>query len=326
MSNKPSEQPAPLDPYSEFLEIPPGPRPPHLYDLLGVELFCAQRERLEHAAREQYRRLKQYQEHPQRDVREAVQDVITRIASARIMLTDPARKEEYDRKLAERLNVDRDDILRQRTAARLPEHALRVLAGPERVGTTLPMLTDQPLVIGSQAGADLHLTGLRMAPRHAELSFTNEAWTLRALDGAITLVNDQRVKTAVLDVHDAIDLGGYRVHFDHIHEARGARKAQPPPMSLIIRQGPSVIHPTIHALAPATVLIGACDTALWQLAGPQVAIHHARVAPSGALWEITDLQSDSGTMHNGENIHAAILNHRDRIVIGRFEIQVSLRR
>jgi pSer/pThr/pTyr-binding forkhead associated (FHA) protein len=329
MSNNPNPDPAALDPYSEFLELPAGPRPPHLYDLLGVELFCAQRERIEHAAREQYRRIKLYQEHPQRDIREAVQDVITRIANARILLTNPVQKEEYDKRLAERLNIDRDAVLRERTAARLPEYALRVVAGPERVGTHLPLLPDRTLTIGSQPGSDLHLPGLRMAPRHAELSFAHEVWTLCALGNAMTLVNDERISTATLDAAvpgDAIDLGGYRVRFCRIDAPQPKSSAVPPPLSLAIRQGPSVVHPTIHAIAPSAILIGTCDTALWQLSGSQVAVHHARIEPAGALWEITDLHSDTGTIHNGEKVHSAILSHRDRLTIGRFDIQVSLRK
>ncbi|HRX86191.1 MAG TPA: FHA domain-containing protein [Phycisphaerae bacterium] len=326
MSSKTSDKPAPLDPYSEFLQLPPGPRPPHLYDLLGVELFCAQRERLEHAAREQYRRIKQYQEHPQRDIREAVQDVITRIANARIMLTNPAQKEEYDKRLAERLDIDRDAVVGARTAARLPEYALRVVAGPERVGTMLPLLPDQALTIGSAVGSGLQLTGLRMAPRHVELKFANEAWMLHVADRAITLVNDQRVDGATLNERDAIDLGGYRLQFDRIDARPPNPGTVPPPLSLVIREGPSVIHPTLYAIAPAAILIGTCDTALWQLVGRPVAVHHARVEPSGALWEITDLHSDTGTFHNGEKVRSAILSHRDRLTIGRFDIQVTLRR
>jgi hypothetical protein len=81
--------PAGFDPYAEFLHLPPGPRPPHFYDLLGVELFCAHRERIEHAARERYRLIKPFQDHRDRQTREAVQTIITRIANARIVLTDP---------------------------------------------------------------------------------------------------------------------------------------------------------------------------------------------------------------------------------------------
>lgn len=326
MSNKPSDNPSGIDPYSEFLQLPPGPRPPHLYDLLGVELFCAQRERIEHAAREQYRRIKQYQEHPQREIRETVQDVITRIANARILLTNPVQKEEYDKRLAERLNIDRDSVLGERTAARLPEYALRVVAGPERVGTTLPLLPDQTLAIGSETGCGLQLAGLRMAARHVELNFADEVWRMTCRDGAITLLNDQRVQEATLNAGDALDLGGYRLYFDRLDARPPAPGTQPPPLSLIVREGPSVVHPTIHALAPAAILIGTCETALWQLVGRQVAVHHARVEPSGGLWEITDLHSDTGTLHNGEKVRTAILSHRDRLTIGRFDIQVNLRR
>jgi curved DNA-binding protein CbpA len=100
--------PAGFDPYAEFLHLPPGPRPPHFYDLLGVELFCAHRERIEHAARERYRLIKPFQDHRDRQTREAVQTIITRIANARIVLTDPEKRATYDQRLAEALGLDRD--------------------------------------------------------------------------------------------------------------------------------------------------------------------------------------------------------------------------
>jgi pSer/pThr/pTyr-binding forkhead associated (FHA) protein len=182
------------------------------------------------------------------------------------------------------------------------------------------------VTIGSATGCGLQLSGLRMAPQHAKLMFADETWSLRAAGNAITLVNDQRVAEATLFERDALDIGGYRLQFERIDARPPKPGTQPPPLSLVIRSGPSVVHPTIHALAPASVLIGTCETALWQLVGQQVAVHHARVEPSGALWEITDLHSTTGTIHNGEKIRTAILSHRDRLTIGRFDIQVNLRR
>ncbi|MCB9849472.1 MAG: FHA domain-containing protein [Phycisphaerales bacterium] len=325
MSNKATDRPA-FDPYSEFLGLPPGPRPPHLYDLLGVEIFCAHRERIEHAAREQYRRIKPFQDHPERSIRDEIQNIITRVANARTVLTNPEQKALYDEKLAERLKIDRDAMLRERTAARAPEYALIVVAGPAQVGTRLPLLPDNPLHIGSDPMCGLHLPGLRMQAKHVTLTFENEAWRLRSPQACITVVNDQRVYDTTLDEGEAIDLGGYRLLFERIDAKKPHPSSIPPPLSLIVRQGPSIPHPTINAIAPARILIGTCETAVWQLAGKQVSVHHARVAPSGALWEITDLHSDTGTLHDGEKVRSAILTHGDHLAIGRFDIQVSLRK
>jgi hypothetical protein len=318
--------PAGFDPYAEFLHLPPGPRPPHFYDLLGVELFCAHRERIEHAARERYRLIKPFQDHRDRQTRDAVQTIITRIANARIVLTDPEKRATYDQRLSEALGLDRDGLLRERTAARAPEFALRVIAGAESVGHRLALLPDRELVIGGDPACGLYLPGLRMLPRHAQLIFANEAWQLHSTANGLTLVNDQRVEQTLLDEADVIDLGGYRLRFDRIDAREPAAATLPPPISLMIRQGPSVAHPTINAVAPAEILIGTCDTALWQLTGKPVAVHHARVSADGALWEIKDLHSETGTWHNGEKVRTAILNHRDQVQIGGFDVQVSLRK
>jgi pSer/pThr/pTyr-binding forkhead associated (FHA) protein len=141
------------------------------------------------------------------------------------------------------------------------------------------------------------------------------------------LVNDQRCHEFLLADDDVIDLGGYRLHFQRIGVRRALAGSQPPPISLVVRNGPSIPEPRFDALPPTSILIGHCETALWQLAGAMVSRHHARIEPAGGLWEITDLHSTNGTELNGERITvSSALKHRDQLLLGRFEIQVSLRR
>ncbi len=331
MSSNPPAEPTPpnaggLDAYTEFLGLPPGDRPPHHYDLLEIELFCPHKERIEHAVRRQFRRVKPFEEHSDRTLREAIQDVMTHIATARVVLTDPDQKLAYDAELAAHLGIDRDAILRERLAARPPEYALTVIGGGDQVGARLELLPDQEFSIGSDSRCTFALPGQRMAPRQAVLEFRDEAWHLQAADGRLVLVNDHRVDKTLIDDGDIIDLAGYRLRVSALDAQRSVHAAVAPPLSLIVRQGPSIPEPVFNALAPCAILIGSCDTALWQLPGKPVALHHARVESNGALWEITDLHSDTGTFVNGDQVRTAILTHRDRITIGRFEIQVSLRR
>ena len=93
--NKPStSDPQLMDPYTELLHLPPGVRPPHLYQLLEIEMFCPHPEQIEHAARKQFRKIKPFEEHPDRQIRNRIQDVLTHIATARVILTDPEQKQE----------------------------------------------------------------------------------------------------------------------------------------------------------------------------------------------------------------------------------------
>ena len=140
----------------------------------------------------------------------------------------------------------------------------------------------------------------------------------------ITLVNDQRVNEFVLADGDRIDVGGFRLALVRRPE-RPVKDKMPPPMSLIIRKGPSIPAPVFNVLPPESVLIGHDETALWQLAGPLVSRHHCRIQPAGDCWEVEDLRSTNGTTLNGKPIQRAELHSRDELVIGRFEILVSLR-
>lgn len=317
-----------LDPYTEFLGLPPGPRPPHLYELLQVELFCPHPEQIEHMVRLQFRKIKPFEEHPDRRIRERIQDVMSHIASARVVLTDPAKRVEYDERLAKRLNVDRDALIRSRTAARPPEYDLRILAGPQRAGAKIELLPDRIITIGSDMRCELPLPGLRVRPLAAQLKSIDDDWQLECVNPKdIILVNDERCPPKrMLDSGDEIEVGGYRLRYERLDVPQPPRKTLPPALSLIIREGPSIPEAQFNAVGRTSILIGRDATALWRLYGEGVSIHHARVQDDATLWEIRDLQSETGTWVNGERVGQAILGDRDMIRIGSFVIQVALRR
>jgi len=332
MSNKPDPSKpsggATLDPYTEFLGLAAGPRPPHLYQLLDLELFCPHPERIQHAVRAQFRKIKPYEEHPDRSVRERIQDVMSHIATARVVLTDPIKRQEYDELLAQRLKVDRDQMLQSRTAARPPEYRIRVLAGSARAGLKLELLPDREFIIGSRAGCDLMLPGYRVRESAVRLRDMGGDWQLKCLSAKdVLLVNDQRCTDArLLDNGDEIEVGGYRLLYERLDEPAPDARTLPPALSLIIREGPSIPEAQFYAVGRASILIGSDATALWRLYSEGVSVHHARVQADAALWEIRDLQSDTGTWINGERVTQAILSNRDMVKIGAFQVQVGLRR
>ncbi len=315
------------DLYGKYLDLPPGPRPPHFYQLLQLELFCSEPERIQHAARKQFRSIKPYEDHPDRDTREAIQDIMNQIATARVVLCDPARKLEHDRELATSLGIDLDAYLAERVAVPVPECFVRVTAAPGPVGEQIDLLEGGVTTIGSDPHCNITLASPRVAKLHCQLEYqqTEREWMLtHVADEHVTLVNDQRVQEFVLADGDRVDVGGFRLRLVRRPE-RPVTEKLPPPMSLIVRKGPSIPAPTFHVLPPEAVLIGHCDTALWQLAGPLVSRHHCRILPMIDHWEIEDLHSTNGTTLNGEPIERAPLRSRDELTIGRFEVLVSLR-
>ena len=123
---------------------------------------------------------------------------------------------------------------------------------------------------------------------------------------------------------DGIEVGGFRLRFYRLPE-RKSKEALPPPLSLIVRRGPSVSSPLLNVLPGESILIGHCETALWQLAGQHVSRHHCRIQAAGEQWEIQDLRSTNGTQVNGQRIEKQILQDRNEITIGQFIILASLR-
>ena len=318
------------DPYGEFLDLPPGDRPPHHYQLLELEIFCAQHERIEHAVRKQFRKIKPYQDHPDRKMREAIQDVITRIAQARVVLTDPDKKEAYDRELAESVcggAVGRERMLASRMATPVPEFALVVTAGPSHVGDTVKLLTDAKVTIGRDPHCVIPLTSSRLGMLHGELCYQDGRWSYTHVDPRrLTLIDEDRVTRKELEDGDRIEAGGYALRFRRIGDLQPEAAADRPPITLIVTRGPSVPDAIFSATAPESVLIGECETALWQLADPQVSRHHCRILFEEDRWTVVDLQSTNGTLLNGKRITRRPVHDRDTLTVGCFEVMVRLRK
>ncbi len=84
------------DLYMQWLSIPPGPRPPDHYALLGVPRGCGDVERIEAAVRRQMDRLDALALHPDAQKRQSVQEMMNRLAQARGCLIDARRRKAYD--------------------------------------------------------------------------------------------------------------------------------------------------------------------------------------------------------------------------------------
>jgi pSer/pThr/pTyr-binding forkhead associated (FHA) protein len=315
------------DPYSEFLDLPPGARPPHYYGLLELEIFCAHREKIEHAARKQFRKIKPYQDHPERNMREAIQDVINQIAQAQVTLTDPEKKDAYDRELALKLGIDRERILASRMATPVPDYALIITAGPDSVGETIELLSDTKVTIGRDPHCLMALNALRVSKLHGELRYRDGRWTyVHVAKGGVSLVNRERITQQDLADDDRLQVGSYALRFRSIDKLRASSIPRRSPLSLIVTRGPSVPDAACNALAPETVVIGTAETALWQLVGERVSQHHCRISYESDRWSVVDLKSAEGTFLNGQPVAQAPLSQRDTLTIGSFEVTVSLRK
>ena len=332
------------DPYSTFLALPPGPRPPNYYELLQLELFCSHHERINQAVRKQFRIIKNYHDHPDRATREVIQNIMNAIATARIVLTDPIRKEDYDLSLAKQLEIDRDAHLAAQVAAPLPEYQVVVIAGPSLVKQRFELVEGVRFSIGSDSQCLLTLSADRAGARHCVIHYIDGDWIIRSAGSELAMtINDTPTPEFVLADGDKIDVGGYRMRFSRIGAPIRAQSAsdgkptapspasgsnqikEPPPLSLIIQKGPSIPTPVFNALPHQRFVIGHGDSALWQLPDKTVSGSQCAVESSGDGWEIIDLQSTNGTFVNNTKVAHHRLNDRDLITVGSFEIIVSLR-
>ncbi len=121
-----------IDLYTQWLDIPPGPRPPDYYTLLGLPRFCADPARIEKAAHDRLDQLDQYALSPQRAQREACQRLMNEVAQARVTLIDPQKRAAYDFDLA---------LATHLPSKILPESASRPASPsrpPGRQGSSLP--------------------------------------------------------------------------------------------------------------------------------------------------------------------------------------------
>lgn len=324
-----SMAPESFDPYSAYLGLPDGERPPHYYDLLEIELFCSHHERIHQAVRKQFRIIKRFHDHHDRDTREAIQDIMTAITTARVVLTDPQQKEAYDVDLARRLNIDRDRYLAAHVAAPLPEFEIMIIAGPTLVRSRFDLIEGTPFTIGSDTHNLLTLDPGRVPGRQCVIDHVDGEWVVKPTPPAkVVHVNDRDTNETALASGDRIDVGGYRLlfsAFDQKDPLNAARAAGPPPLSLIIQKGPSIPTPVFNVLPLQRMIVGQGVAALWQLPDQTVSHSHCAIQSVGDRWEIEDLETTNGTRVNGVEVMRRLLNDRDVITLGRFDILVSLR-
>lgn len=103
-----------FDPYEQWLGIPPGPRPPDHYRLLGVAPFDENAQRLHEQTMQRMSQVRKYQMGPQG---EHALRLVQEISRAFDVLSDPARKAAYDGQLRSAATIE--DVPRQ--PARRPE-------------------------------------------------------------------------------------------------------------------------------------------------------------------------------------------------------------
>ena len=125
-----------FDPYHKWLGIPPEDQPPHHYRLLGVEPFESDADVIAIAADGRMAQLKHFQTGKYSDLS---QKLLNEIATARICLLNPEKREKYDDTLRQRLEEAKKPAVKAAPAGRKP--AAQTTAGePATGGTAAPQI------------------------------------------------------------------------------------------------------------------------------------------------------------------------------------------
>jgi predicted component of type VI protein secretion system len=91
------------------------------------------------------------------------------------------------------------------------------------------------------------------------------------------------------------------------------------PLRLVLQPGSAFLD-----LKKPAVVLGRHSEADVRLPLPDVSRRHCRLAWSGGVWRVFDLQSVNGTYVNGEPVNEATLHPGDTLQIGGFTFRVAI--
>jgi len=122
----------PLDAYHLWLGIPPSEQPPNAYRLLGLRPLESDPEVIQNAVDRQTLHLRTYQLGKHSEVSERL---LNEVAAASLTLLNPAKKAEYDRRLAAELH-----LARPASAAPPPSSGQPAVLGVPRMAGPAPLV------------------------------------------------------------------------------------------------------------------------------------------------------------------------------------------
>ena len=208
-------------------------------------------------------------------------------------------------------------------------HRLTITAGAGLVGSVVPLARDREISIGRDKRCAMALPSKRVQPTHCRVLYEDGEWVLRCERSSsgeqhTVIVNDGRCSEMVLCHGDRVEVGGYRLGFEDVSLIDDTPGHAVTPITLVVSSGPEAPDPRMTALAGESILIGHCDTALWQLPDRTVSRHHCRIELDDGTWIVRDLDSRNGTHLGGHAVSVGRLQHQARLAIGRYTVLVTL--
>jgi NADPH-dependent 2,4-dienoyl-CoA reductase/sulfur reductase-like enzyme/pSer/pThr/pTyr-binding forkhead associated (FHA) protein len=178
-------------------------------------------------------------------------------------------------------------------------------------------LLGSQISIGRDPQADVSIQDPAVSSTHAQITLHEGALYLRDLGSRNgTWVNAQQVTTPyLLRDGDVVHVGETDLSFRSV----GGRVAEAPPVAapepiaaaeppapktLRLRAESGSLAGQTFELTPPEVMIGRDPEADISISEGTVSWRHAKLAPSGSGWSVTDLDSTNGTALNGQSLEA----------------------
>lgn len=182
-------------------------------------------------------------------------------------------------------------------------------------GPTSRTVAASVVLIGSRRDCDLPVTHPNVSKVHCALINTGRGILARDLISRCgTFLNDQPIRTAVLDAGGVLRLGSVVVGFEFLAPSDG----QAGPAHAARDDGPATvaIRGQILPLADNALVIGRRNTADVVVDTPDTSLAHALLFSLNGRPAIQDLGSRSGTWVDGERVELAWLSNGAEIGVG----------
>ena len=202
-------------------------------------------------------------------------------------------------------------------------------------GKTGLVLTKKSTIIGRGDDCDIILEGETVSRRHCTITQWGSVYVLQDTSRNGTYINGERVTEGQLRDHDQIRVGQnlLLVSLNPRTATRAFKKQETTPLQTawVIEFKPHIVINGLESnvtqpFSEERITIGRREDNQLVLDEDNISRHHVAIERrDDEEYYIVDLGSANGTYLNEERVESALLHHGDRVRIGNYVLQVTLR-
>jgi pSer/pThr/pTyr-binding forkhead associated (FHA) protein len=201
-------------------------------------------------------------------------------------------------------------------------------------GRTGLVISKKSTIIGRGEDCDIILEGETVSRRHCTITQWGGIYVLQDSSRNGTYVNGARISEATLSDNDQVRVGQNLLVVNIVpRNSTTVLKSQettPLGSEFVIEMRPHIIVKGLEAgttqpFSEERITIGRRPGNHLVLDADNISREHAAVERRDGQYFIVDLGSANGTYHNDQRVESAPLQHGDRLRIGSFILQVTIR-